>query len=106
MTLGFKQRSLAAIDRDDDNWWTAKAICNFFIQKPDVRPGNMDARSSLMGVRDWQNPDLSVCTVSSVLVRPVRGSRKTNEMKGNDRKEPQWDRASGDSEMPQILVEA
>ena len=45
--------------------------------------------SLIMGVQDWQKPDLNVCTVSSVPVRPVRGSSKTNEMTGNNRKESQ-----------------
>ena len=104
--LEFRQRSLAAIDGDDDNWWTAKVIWNFFLQNPDVRFVKMDARSSLMGVQDWQKPDLNVCIVSSVPVRPVRGSSKTNEMTGNNRKESQRGIPSVDSGMPQILVEA
>ena len=66
----------------------------------------MDAKSSLLGVQGWQKPDSGVCTASSVPVRHVRGIGKTNEAKGTDRKESHWDRPSGHSGTPQILVEA
>ena len=103
---GFRQRSLAAIDRDDDNWWTVQVIWNFFLQQSDVRPVRIDTESSTMGVQDCQKPDLDVCTAPILPVHPMRGSSKSIERKRTNQKDSQWDRPSGGSGMPQILVEA
>ena len=103
---GSRQRSLAAIDRDDDNWWTVQVIWNFFLQQSDVRPVRIDTESSTMGVQDWQLPDLDVCTAPILPVHPMRGSSKSIERKRTNQKDSQWDRPSGGSGMPQILVEA